>query len=377
MPRGWEDAFERWVRAGLMDDATATRIRAFEAERAEPQSLRWPVLLALSFGGILLGAGVLLFVAAHWDRLSPSFRFATVLLLVAVFHVAGVFATGRMEAFATLLHGLGTISLGAGIFLAGQIFNLQAHWPAGVMLWAIGAWIGWVLLRDWVQAMLAALLTPAWLAGEWTVAAPDSRETGRILMEGLLLLAFTYLTARTGDTPSLVRRALVWAGGLALIPCAFILIALGWERSRISSLHPGLPGHLAALGWAAALGLPLLAALALRGRASWINLLAAVWVWLLGMLRFRPGEDIIVYLWCAVGSVGLVAWGLAEAREERINLGVAGFALTVLFFYFSSVMDKLGRSVSLMGLGALFLGGGWALERTRRGLVARLNRGQP
>ena len=63
-----------------------------------------------------------------------------------------------------------------------------------------------------------------------------------------------------------------------------------------------------------------------------------------------------------------------EARKERINLGVAGFALTILFFYFSNVMDKLGRSASLIGLGLLFLLGGWLLERTRRQLVARLEK---
>jgi len=63
-----------------------------------------------------------------------------------------------------------------------------------------------------------------------------------------------------------------------------------------------------------------------------------------------------------------------EERKERINLGVAGFALTILFFYFSNVMDKLGRSASLIGLGLLFLLGGWLLERTRRQLVARLER---
>ena len=66
-----------------------------------------------------------------------------------------------------------------------------------------------------------------------------------------------------------------------------------------------------------------------------------------------------------------------EARKERINLGVAGFALTVLIFYFSNVMDKLGRSASLIGLGLLFLLGGWLLERTRRQLVARLEKHNP
>jgi uncharacterized membrane protein len=73
-----------------------------------------------------------------------------------------------------------------------------------------------------------------------------------------------------------------------------------------------------------------------------------------------------------MGSFGLAAWGIREARPERINLGIAGFALTVLAFYFSSVMDKLGRSASLIGLGVLFLGGGWALERTRRRLIAHM-----
>jgi hypothetical protein len=33
-------------------------------------------------------------------------------------------------------------------------------------------------------------------------------------------------------------------------------------------------------------------------------------------------------------------------------------------------MDKLGRSVSLIVLGLLVLAGGWALERTRRRLIA-------
>jgi uncharacterized membrane protein len=79
----------------------------------------------------------------------------------------------------------------------------------------------------------------------------------------------------------------------------------------------------------------------------------------------------------AIGSIGLIAWGLHEARKERINLGVAGFALTVLAFYFSTVMDKLGRSASLIGMGLLFLLGGWLLEKTRRRLVATLESESP
>ena len=143
MAARWEHYLERWTGTGLIDASTAHRIRAFEAKREPAPGLRWPVLLALSLGGLLLGAGVLLFVAAHWDALSPAERFGLVLLLVALFHVAGALVAESFPALSSTLHAVGSICLGAGIFLAGQIFNLQEHWPGGVMLWAIGAWVGW------------------------------------------------------------------------------------------------------------------------------------------------------------------------------------------------------------------------------------------
>jgi hypothetical protein len=41
------------------------------------------------------------------------------------------------------------------------------------------------------------------------------------------------------------------------------------------------------------------------------------------------------------------------------------------------VFDKLGRSASLIGLGVLFLLGGWLLERLRRQLVERIRLAPP
>src|SRR5262249_61469590 len=84
------------------------------------------------------------------------------------------------------------------------------------------------------------------------------------------------------------------------------------------------------------------------------------------------GPRVVVCGPCALGSVGLVAWGLKERRKERLNLGVAAFAISVLFFYFDSFMDKLSRSASLLVLGTLCIAGGFALETTRRRLVARV-----
>lgn len=379
MAEAWKSLLQRWLDAGLLDSATAGRIRAWEAEHGGERRLRWPTIFAWTFGGVLLAAGVLLFVAAHWDEISPAARFSLALLQVALFHLAGAVLAERLPALARVLHAVGTVALGAGIFLTGQIFHLQEHWPGGVMLWAAGAWLGWALLRDWPQAALAAVLTPVWLAGEWGVATNNDS----VMAHGLLLLSFTYLSARTAQRDSPIRHALSVIGGLMLIPFTFFVL---YSHQINSLLSPELSGRLSFLGWLGAFGLPLGLAWLLRGRAAWMNGVAALWVLVLGTLAFRPGatdsllsyawRELGPYLWCGAGSLALVGWGLAEQRKERINLGVAGFALTVLFFYFSTVMDKLGRSGSLIGLGALFLVGGWMLERARRRLVARLAGGE-
>jgi len=47
------------------------------------------------------------------------------------------------------------------------------------------------------------------------------------------------------------------------------------------------------------------------------------------------------------------------------------------WFYFSSLFDKLGRSLGLMGLGVLFLLGGWALEKMRRRLIEGMAHTRP
>jgi uncharacterized membrane protein len=365
MPNDWESHLERWTSAGVVDAATAGQIRHWESNQARPGGLRWPILLALAFGVLTLGAGVLLFVSAHWDELDAGARMTLVLLMVAVFHAGGAAAAARFQSLAVALHTVGTVALGAGIALAGQIFHLSEHWPAAVLLWAVGAVIGWILLRHWTQAALVAILIPYWLAGEWWVRMSESRSGDMApVAAGICALSFTYLSARRAANDSPLRKALAWLGGIALLPAAFVAAVVATPQG------PALEAQ--AIAWSIAALLPLALAIVLRGRAAVWNGGAIVWALLLATLVSGPGDRIFTYVWCAIGSVGLAWWGACESRSERINLGMAGFALTILAFYFSSVMDKLGRSASLIVLGLLFLGGGWLLERTRRRLISQI-----
>ncbi len=63
----------------------------------------------------------------------------------------------------------------------------------------------------------------------------------------------------------------------------------------------------------------------------------------------------------------------ARHRRALVNLGIVGFAVAVAWFYFSDIFDKVGRSLGLIGLGILFLAGGWALEKMRRRILAGMD----
>jgi hypothetical protein len=248
-------------------------------------------------------------------------------------------------------------------------------------MWALGAGAAWVVLDDGPQLALTAILTPAWLASEWSIVAQrDFFWGGRVIAVGLFLLALAYLAA----DERVVRRdraaVLRWIGAIALIPTGVSLWFAAVEPIRWAQ-RGGFPGWVPltagwlAIGWSAALVLPLLVAFWVRQRAAWPIAFAAAWA-LLAVNLWRVAGTLALYGWFAAAAIALAVWGVRDAHAERINLGTAGFALIVIGFYFSQVMDKLGRSASLIGFGLLFLAGGWLLERTRRHLVEHATEGR-
>ena len=132
------------------------------------------------------------------------------------------------------------------------------------------------------------------------------------------------------------------------------------------------------VGWGLAIALPLAVAFGLRGReARWLLVALA---WALIVIRIDTSHDagdLGLLAMMALGAAGVVLWGVKDQQRLAINVGVLGFALAVLFFYFSSIFDKLGRSLGLIGIGVIFIGGGWLLERMRRRLVGRIGTGRP
>lgn len=308
------------------------------AEDPERLLTRWKIV-ALAFGPALIGAGL----SAYWDTLSPPVRVALVLLWLGACHAAGAAMTERAPKLSMTLHAIGTVALGVGIFLVGHIFNLDDHWPSGLMLWALGALLAWALLRDGPQLALVAILTPVWVISEWMAVTEPFTDLHyavlrRITDVGQFLLTLSYLSATEPTRRGLARRVLLWIGGVWMLPASLLLAFTlgGIARLPPEWKTPPPANGLLALGWIGAIGLPLLVAIACRRLNAWPNLLAAGWlIALVNLEHFETIATVGPYAWWALGAIGLAAWGVGEGRPERIHLGGAILAAAALLFCFS------------------------------------------
>jgi uncharacterized membrane protein len=393
----YESFLKRWQSAGVLDGEAAARIRSWEfaqqslpaprmsesKSEARESGLAWQGRVALILGGILLASGIVLFVSAHWDQLGPGMRYLLVMAMVSVFHLGGAITRAKYPATSSTLHAVGTVSTGAAIALVGQIFNIQEHWPAAILMWAVAALCGWVLLQDQAQQTLSLLLIPSWLICEWSYAAENHIGSDVYIGRFVFVWAILYLTLFIDTQHRIVRGVLFGASAIASVVGVFLLLD-SWRSWY--GMQPFPPLHTRVWGWIIIAVIPLLFSLA-RLRKAAVPVLAAIAFvialpWCERSWKIRDGygayygthaePNILAHALVAGFCVFLIWWGVRAASRGLVNFGVVAFGITVAWFYFSNVFDKFGRSLGLIGLGVLFLAGGWALEKTRRGLLAHI-----
>jgi uncharacterized membrane protein len=312
-----------------------------------------------------------------------------VLAMVSVFHLGGAWARERFHGLSTALHAVGTFSAGAAIALVGQIFNIQEHWPAAVLMWAIAALVGWILLRDEAQQTLTLLLVPAWILSELSYAVDFFSGEEGYVGPFLIVWAVLYLTFFLGSKRKVVQGVLF---AVAAIASVVGIVALLLDGGGPWGSETYLPLGLRTWSWVGIAVLPIVFAV-FKLRKSMIPVLAAIVLSVVlplcqrvrteyynygngqqSYVRHEP--NLAAHALVAAFCVFIIWWGVRQASKALVNLGIVGFAITAGWFYFSNIMDKLGRSLGLIGLGILFLAGGWALEKTRRNLVAGMRKAE-
>lgn len=399
-------ALDLWVGEGLIDAATAARLRshldsvdsdeAAHAKQATQQDREsWTVRFLVMLGAVLIGGGLLVFIGGQWDQQSPIRRLGLLVLVYALIVVAAVGLTNRgLEITGRAFWFLSTVAVGVNIFLIGQVFNLPLTWWQGTLLWAIAATAMGFATGSSAQGWLAVplfVLTLAWLTLPRTrwfeqFGFIDDPRGIRALLPAVGLVLVIASRLALGTEASFATDALVVVGG-GLVAVPFVVStfhpeAFGWLFSldfapmHVAVIAGCIAVVAAAMKWrphpltvvsAAMLAVVMLIILPQAdggnleiGRTSW-----------LGSVFARSTAAFWLYSAAVFGcAVAVVIAGRRYSLRPLVNVGLISIGVLVLAFYIGRIAGELPTSLALLGGGLLLTGGGYWLEKRRRDLTA-------
>jgi uncharacterized membrane protein len=92
-----------------------------------------------------------------------------------------------------------------------------------------------------------------------------------------------------------------------------------------------------------------------------------------GVFIAEYGAAFVMYILLVFGLAICAIWiGLTERSTALINAGLVSAALIIFIQYFSWSFELLDRSIAFIVGGLVLLGVGYAFERTRRHLLAKM-----
>ena len=380
---------EAWVAEGIVSAEQAEAIRGRYADAREERRGSATTALAV-IGAVAVGFGVIGFIAANWEGMSHAARL--VLLTVAV---AGSYASayhlrdraGSRPRVGEALYLLGVLLFGASLFLVGQMYNVQAHDPLALLLWAGGAVATALVVRSRAIAATAVLIFTSWVGFEFGLALDDG-DTGFAAFPAVAVFYGGALYGLATAAQERIREH--WFAnsgfpesgrgvGLPIAAAGLFVFTFSEAAEELGQAGEGLSDvTLAAFVLLAALAFAAAGALALCRRPSGRyegGMLAAVLVAMLAASLAGGDGDVyavVFNLLFAAVALGVIYAGYLSDEAWLVNLGVVLVAVDLVARYFDVFWSALPRSLGMIGAGLLVLGIAWVLERQRRRLLERM-----
>jgi uncharacterized membrane protein len=247
----------RWVAAGLIDAATGDAILR-DVDAHERGALSFGTILAV-MAALLVGAAILVFVAANWEAIPRLARVGTLFLIIAGGHVAGAVLKLRGDAIiAEAVWLVAAAAFGGAIALIGQMYHLSGDETEAVLVWCAGTALAAALLRSGPLTVAATGLATFWLfargvgfwrpgdfphlfvavaAGLWAISHWTESVVARHFLVMSTVLYATLLGAEYEVTPVAITL-----GALCVLLFGLAVVFPG-ELERVVHLDGLLPVH--------------------------------------------------------------------------------------------------------------------------------------
>ena len=209
---------DKWRQEGLIDAPFYQQLSdRYQFSQIETAASNRFVVILLGLGGILLGLGMITFVAANWQEWPRGFRVFLLLSLFVGVNASGFYLWRRSAAnpgLHRLGHGLllaGALILGANMALmsqmfhqSGQVYELYFVWGLGVVAMAYSLRMTSLGVLAWILMSISYYL---WFTNNW----------------------WWFRSSLTPDVPwiSFLMGYMALAASLIFVPLAY------WLRSRV------------------------------------------------------------------------------------------------------------------------------------------------
>lgn len=214
------------IQEGILNDETARSIsEKYELDNLKTESSRLLSAVIFTLGSLLLGGGVITFVAANWRGISVPVKLSLLFAALLGFHTFGYWLWHK-KGWDRLGHALifcGCLVFGANIGLIAQIFHIRSDGYSGIGYWAIGLLVMAWAVRSWLIGLLFLITSFIW----FTYFYADGHEQASTFYPFLLaafLLPLTFVTR---------SRALYVVTLLGIITSASVIGGIGVNAKAV------------------------------------------------------------------------------------------------------------------------------------------------
>ncbi len=385
-----KDELEGWQKDGVIESSQAEAImRRYGIEKKTYK--HGNVITALStLAVILIGVGIILFFASNWELIPDPIKI--VLLLSATFsaYYAGYVMRFEKQNYPMAGHALtflGSILVGASIFLIGQIFNInvEAHWL--ILLWFIAISPMGYVFDSRPTIGLNILTFTSWLA--LSVSSGYRGMSSPLLLYLLFGIALYSIGQLHELTDKWARFRMIYKGfGIFFILISYLYFSIWPSEYRYASYYPEQAGFLATTqflygAFAIIAVISILANLLAKEKLKSIQyefylLIAAFVGWIILFVintypeliyttrveqygkyfEMSKGLSILLFAVLSAFQIGLsivtISIGYYKNEVGFVNIGIIFFALGVMQVYINHLRGMLPRGLGLI-IGGIFL----------------------
>jgi uncharacterized membrane protein len=156
------------IEQGILTEESASRAASlYELDDLGKESSRLLAAVLFTIGSLLIGGGVISFVAAHWNEISRGPKVALLFAALLVFYIVGYWLKYRKgwPRFGHALIFCGCLVFGANIGLLAQTYQVSGAWYGLYGAWALGALAMAWAARSWITGSLVIATSFTWFFG--------------------------------------------------------------------------------------------------------------------------------------------------------------------------------------------------------------------